>query len=55
MNEATLVQAVFTFLVLLIFLGFFIWGIRTKQFRDIEEAKYRMLAEEDEEKKEISE
>jgi cbb3-type cytochrome oxidase maturation protein len=52
MNEATLVQAIFTFLILLIFLGFFIWGIRSRQFRDIEEAKYRMLAEDDDEEKE---
>lgn len=25
------------------FLGFFVWGIKTGQFRDIEEAKYRIF------------
>lgn len=32
-------------LVALTGVGFFIWGWRTGQFRDIEEAKYRMLEE----------
>jgi cbb3-type cytochrome oxidase maturation protein len=32
-------------LVALTGVAFFIWGWRTGQFRDIEEAKYRMLEE----------
>ncbi len=43
MNEATFVQTLFTGLILAVFLGFLIWGIRTGQFRNVEEAKYRML------------
>ena len=43
MNEATFAQTLFTGLILSVFLGFLIWGIRTGQFRNVEEAKYRML------------
>lgn len=43
-----------TLLILLTFVGFLIWGIRSKQFEDVEEAKYRMLerAEDDHEHRE---
>lgn len=38
------------------FLGFFVWGIKTGQFRDIEEAKYRIFEFETEKnRKEASE
>jgi nitrogen fixation-related uncharacterized protein len=30
-------------LLLMIFLGFLIWGIKSKQFRNIEEAKYQLF------------
>jgi len=43
MNDATIAQTVMTLLILLIFLGFLIWGIKSRQFHDVEDAKYRML------------
>ncbi len=43
MDEATIAQTAMSLLLLLIFLGFLVWGIRTGQFRNIEEPKYRML------------
>ena len=43
MDEATIAQTAMSLLLLLVFLGFLVWGIRTGQFRDIEEPKYRML------------
>jgi cbb3-type cytochrome oxidase maturation protein len=46
MNEATVAQTIMTLLMLAIFIGFLVWGIRSKQFRDVEDAKYRMLEDE---------
>ena len=43
MNEATVAQTIMTLLILVIFLGFLIWGIKSRQFHNIEDAKYRML------------
>jgi nitrogen fixation-related uncharacterized protein len=43
MNEYNLALFITAFIIFLIFLGFLIWGIKTGQFIDIEEAKYRML------------
>lgn len=43
MDEYNLALLVMAFSLFLIFLGFLIWGIKTGQFKDIEEAKYRML------------
>ncbi len=43
MNEATIAQTVMTVLILAIFLGFLIWGIKSGQFHHVEDAKYRML------------
>jgi cbb3-type cytochrome oxidase maturation protein len=43
MNEATVAQTVMTLLILVIFLGFLVWGIRSRQFHNVEDAKYRML------------
>jgi cbb3-type cytochrome oxidase maturation protein len=43
MNVALIAQTIMTLLILLIFLGFLIWGIRSGQFRNIEDAKYRIL------------
>lgn len=45
MNEATIAQTVMSLALLLIFLGFLIWGFKTGQFDEIEEAKYRMFEE----------
>ena len=43
MNEAITPQTIMTLLILVIFLGFLIWGIKSRQFHNIEDAKYRML------------
>jgi len=43
MNEAAIGLTVTSIGVLMVFMGFLIWGIRTGQFTDVEEAKYRML------------
>lgn len=40
MNEATIAQTIVTASLLLIFAGFFIWGWKSGQFKNIEEAKY---------------
>lgn len=48
MNEATIALTVMTGLILAIFAGFLIWGIRSGQFRDVEGPKHRMLADDDE-------
>ena len=47
MSEATIALTVMTGLILVIFTGFLIWGIRSGQFRDTEKAKYDMLQDED--------
>jgi cbb3-type cytochrome oxidase maturation protein len=41
--SATLAQALLTLALLVIFVGFLIWGIKSGQFRDIEEPKYRIF------------
>ena len=43
MDEATLAQTIMSALMLAIFLGFFIWGWRSGQFKNIEEAKFNMM------------
>lgn len=43
MDEYNLAMFVTALSLFLIFLGFLVWGIKTGQFKDIEEAKYRML------------
>lgn len=51
--SATLAQALLTLSLLVIFVGFLIWGIKTGQFRDIEKPKYRIFDDgEDENEKE---
>jgi nitrogen fixation-related uncharacterized protein len=47
MDEATIAQTVMSLFLLLVFLGFLVWGIWTGQFRNIEEPKYRMLENEE--------
>jgi cbb3-type cytochrome oxidase maturation protein len=56
MNEATIAQTIMTLGILVIFIGLLVWGIKSRQFHDIEEPKYRMLAGEDgaDKKKEAS-
>jgi nitrogen fixation-related uncharacterized protein len=43
MNEATIALTAMTFLIFVIFIAFLIWGIRSGQFRNVEEAKYLPL------------
>ena len=43
MNEATVAVTVMSFLLFAIFLGFFIWAIKSGQFKDVEEAKYHVF------------
>ena len=45
MDEAALAQTILTVAILLIFIGFLVWAIRSGQFKNVEEAKYRMLAD----------
>jgi nitrogen fixation-related uncharacterized protein len=45
MDEATIAQTILTLFILLIFIGFLVWAIRSGQFKNVEEAKYRMLAD----------
>lgn len=47
MTAAGWAQAILSLSLVLVFLGFLIWGIRSGQFRDIEEPKYRMMDEKD--------
>jgi cbb3-type cytochrome oxidase maturation protein len=38
-----------TLLILIVFLGFLIWGIKSRQFHNIEDVKYRVLNDTDNE------
>lgn len=44
MNEATVALTIMTLLVFAIFLGFLIWGIKSGQFKNVEEAKYQLFS-----------
>lgn len=46
MNDYGLALFLSAMLMLLIFLGFLIWGIRSGQFTDVESSKYRILEDE---------
>jgi hypothetical protein len=43
MDESTIALTVMTGLLLISFVGFLIWGIRSGQFKNVEEAKYRIF------------
>lgn len=45
MDEGTIALTVMTGLLLISFIGFLVWGIRSGQFKNVEEAKYRMLGD----------
>jgi nitrogen fixation-related uncharacterized protein len=45
MDEATIALGIMSIAILAIFLGFLIWGIRSKQFTNVEEAKYQLFDE----------
>jgi nitrogen fixation-related uncharacterized protein len=43
MDEATIGLTIVTGVIGLVFLGLLIWGIKTGQFHNVEEAKYQVL------------
>ena len=43
MNEPTIALTITSLTIFAVFAGLFVWGLLSGQFRDIEEAKYRML------------
>jgi len=43
MNEATIAVTIESFLLFAIFLGFFIWAVKSGQFKNAEEAKYHVF------------
>jgi nitrogen fixation-related uncharacterized protein len=43
MNEATIALTVMTVVIFLVFLGFLIWGIKSRQFHNVEDAKYQVF------------
>jgi nitrogen fixation-related uncharacterized protein len=43
MDEATIALTVMTVAIFLVFLGFLIWGIKSRQFHNVEEAKYQVF------------
>jgi cbb3-type cytochrome oxidase maturation protein len=60
MDQATIGLTVVTGVVGLVFLGFLIWGIKSGQFHNVEEAKYQVFgkqkhAESDEGESEVKE
>ena len=52
MDGATIGLTVVTGAVGLVFLGFLIWGIKTGQFHNVEEAKYQVFRKQKGDKKE---
>jgi cbb3-type cytochrome oxidase maturation protein len=53
--SASWAQLLLTLSLAVIFLGFLIWGIRTGQFRNIEEPKYRIFDDKGEEEEKVNE
>lgn len=47
MSAAGTAQLILSAVIFLIFLGFLVWGIRTRQFRDVESAKYGIFEDGD--------
>jgi nitrogen fixation-related uncharacterized protein len=43
MDEATIGLTIVTGVVGLVFLGFLVWGIRSGQFHNVEDAKYQVF------------
>ena len=43
MDEATIALTIMSLAIFVIFVGFVIWGLKTGQFKNVEEPKYRML------------
>lgn len=53
--SASWAQLLLTLSLVIIFLGFLIWGIRTGQFRNIEEPKYRIFDDKGEGEEKVNE
>jgi nitrogen fixation-related uncharacterized protein len=49
MDEATAALTIMSLLIFAILLGFLIWGIKSKQFTNIEESKYKVFEKREEE------
>lgn len=47
MDPTTLAIVITSFGIFAVFAGMFIWGVKTGQFKDVEEAKYRIFEQED--------
>jgi|GEM_PF-5784059 len=47
--EATIAQALLTLAILLVFGGFLVWALRTRQFHDVEEANRRLFGDQNQE------
>jgi nitrogen fixation-related uncharacterized protein len=43
MDEGTIALTLMSGLIFLVFLGFLVWGIRSGQFKNVEEAKYQIF------------
>jgi nitrogen fixation-related uncharacterized protein len=43
MSEATIALTAMTLGIFIVLLGFFIWGIMSGQFRNVEDAKYQVF------------
>ena len=50
MEEGAIALIITSAGIFAVFAGLFIWGLCKKQFRNVEEAKYRMFESEDEQK-----
>ena len=50
MDEATIALTIMSLAIFAIFVGFVIWGLKTGQFKNVEEPKYRMLENDEVEK-----
>lgn len=47
MTAADIAQLCLSATIFIIFVGFLVWGIRTGQFRGVEEAKYQVFKDDD--------
>lgn len=45
MDEATIAITIMTAAIGIIFLGFLVWGVKSGQFRNVEEAKHQVFRE----------
>jgi nitrogen fixation-related uncharacterized protein len=53
MDEATIALTVMTGAVGIVFLGFLIWGIKSGQFHNVEEAKYQVFRKQKNKNKDV--